>query len=347
MTKVQELYEKRDIPGLIKLFVKAGRKSPDEFDEATRALQKIGKPTIVPLAELSNTPLGFHEPEIKQRIMELFGDLGDAEALEPLISTLIRTRQFIPVKAAAAEALGKIKDKRAVEPLIEAIREYGDNPEIKTKAIWALGKIKDKRAVEPLMLEAIKEYADNPEIKTTAIWALGEQRSIEGGLQPLVQLLWNEITDIRSSAADVLTKLDWSPTDESERIWFLVASQKWNDLDKFGKSASEALYEVAKFDDEQIQKAALQTLERIGDTETKLRFEQEMQEKLEKEKKERRFGTIAGVLGTGIIIAILIWLIPKLPELTEAETRNIVRDVALFIFLIGGGGLFFRKFKKK
>lgn len=77
------------------------------------------------------------------------GVLGDARAVEPLISAL--SIQHWRVRCAAAQALGQLRDPRAVDALIAQVNLINSDRTSRLAAAEALGNIGDQRAVPPLV----------------------------------------------------------------------------------------------------------------------------------------------------------------------------------------------------
>lgn len=85
-----------------------------------------------------------HRSHVRWSAVEVLGEIGDTEAIEPLIQALKDKDE--DVRRNAVEALGKIGDTRAVEPLIQALEDK--NADVRETAVEALGKIGDVRAAE-------------------------------------------------------------------------------------------------------------------------------------------------------------------------------------------------------
>ena len=100
---------------------------------------------------------------------EVLGKIGDARAVEPLISAFKDESEVQHVRKAAVEALGKIGDARAVEPLVVALRD-GEGWQRKATS-EALGRIGDARAIEPLMA-ALSDYWDVRKAAAEALVAI-------------------------------------------------------------------------------------------------------------------------------------------------------------------------------
>jgi hypothetical protein len=76
------------------------------------------------------------------------GQLGDARAIEPLITRL--GDRDSAVQQAACRALGQLGDARAIEPLIAHLGDRWDSA-LRQAACRALGQLGDTRAIEPLI----------------------------------------------------------------------------------------------------------------------------------------------------------------------------------------------------
>lgn len=127
----------------------------------------------------------------------------------------------------AKEELIKI-GKPAVEPLIVSLKNKDKS--VLWEVIGALGEIKDRQAVEPLIV-----------------------------------FLHDKDVEIRYSAAEALEKLNWMPKNDKEKISFLIAYQKWDELVKIGKSAVEPLIAALKDADDDVPKHAAKVLGEIKD----------------------------------------------------------------------------------
>ncbi|MBL7220743.1 MAG: HEAT repeat domain-containing protein [Phycisphaerae bacterium] len=124
------------------------------------------------------------------------GELGDKQAVEPLMALLAREDDS-SVQAAVAGALGKLGDKRAIEPLTTLL---GGSSKcmVRAQAAKALEKFGDKQAVESefprtlAVLTSEKAYSSDRGEAAEALGTLGDKRAVE----PLLDLLGNaEISD--------------------------------------------------------------------------------------------------------------------------------------------------------
>ena len=219
-SKVQRLTTERDVKGLIDNYIK---KTPTfGTDQAAEAL----------------------------------GNLGDKQAVEPLM-TLLKTpikssasSAEIKASAAAALALGKLQDTRAVKSLVANVKHPNRtianaaktglkeiataNPQVinqllvdfkkdDANAVAALGAI-GKPALKAMLI-ALKE--PDARIRTNAasvLYDIGDPTAIE----PLTK----NLTDLASSpmVALALEKLNWQPQSTADKVYFLIAKRKGEEL---------------------------------------------------------------------------------------------------------------------
>ena len=81
----------------------------------------------------------------------------------------------------------------------------------------------------------------------------------------LVNALKNEESGVRREAAEALGKQGWEPGDNTEKIDYLIAKQKWDELVKMGKPAVDPLINALKDKDSGIQGRAAEILGKIKD----------------------------------------------------------------------------------
>jgi hypothetical protein len=143
----------------------------------------------------------------------VLGDIGDTDAVEPLIGVLSNYRGSEAVREEAAEALGKIGDTQAVEPLFGAlIHKSYDMRRAAAVALVEFGE----QTVEPLIKMLDDDYfppnsraRSNPgrtAIITDVAWVLGEIGDARA-VEPLIKALGEEDGDVREAAAEALKKL--------------------------------------------------------------------------------------------------------------------------------------------
>ncbi len=140
-------------------------------------------------------------PGIREAAAKALGELGDKEALRPLLEKL--SDKDLRVHTAAAKALGELGDKRAVEPLLEELS--GWYPDICRTAETALGKIgvTEKQLADGYM-RALSSVHDNA--WANAARCLGELGYKEA-VEPLLEGLSDRRPSIRRAAAEALGEL--------------------------------------------------------------------------------------------------------------------------------------------
>lgn len=110
---------------------------------ASYALSKIGIPAVESLLELLDDEDFPH----RNGVIDALGEIGDARAIEPLITLLGNKNRDL--RSEGAMALCKI-GRLAVEPLIEQLKN--EDSIVRIHAAYTLGRIGDARAIEPLIL---------------------------------------------------------------------------------------------------------------------------------------------------------------------------------------------------
>lgn len=188
------------------------------------------------------------QDSVSSQAAEALGNIGDKQAVEPLIKALSNEDKII--RESAATALGKIKDTRAVQPLLTTLKDKV--PKVRNAAQTALAEIAKTDAkvlkslmpglkkinlplrgvfvkigtpaVEPL-IKGLKD--SNPVMRINAAAALGgigDRKAIE----PLKQ----NLTDWYSNkfVGQALTKLNWEPQSDEDKIHLLVAQSKGEEL---------------------------------------------------------------------------------------------------------------------
>jgi len=110
----------------------------DAAQDAAWALGEIGDlQAVEPLITV------LDKPYVAGRAIEALAKLGDPRMVEPLIR-LFKTQRVTSI----ATILGNFGDRRAVEPLIDALQDR--DPSVRFYVARALGKLRDKRALPAL-----------------------------------------------------------------------------------------------------------------------------------------------------------------------------------------------------
>jgi len=155
------------------------------------------------------------DPNIRKWAADALGELGEKQAVAPLIAAL--DDQETDVKCSAAAALGKLGDPRAVEPLIKSLEDIlvrksaarvlqrlgkvatpgllaaleHDNKDVRRYVAEILGNLEDPTAVEPLIKSLGDDDSSVRRSVATALGNLGDLRAV----QPLIKLLKDGNTD--------------------------------------------------------------------------------------------------------------------------------------------------------
>jgi HEAT repeat protein len=158
----------------------------------------------------------------------------------------------------AAVALGEIGDALAVDPLITKLKDRDEDQDVRTAAAKALGKIGNS-AVNPLI--AVLTNSDNFANRAAAI-ALGEIGDARA-IDPLIAVLKCEgHYATRETAANVLEKLGWKPDFGENGAWYWATKKDWEKCVALGIPAVNPLISILKATD---NKNAAMALGEIGD----------------------------------------------------------------------------------
>jgi HEAT repeat protein len=121
------------------------------------------------------------DSELKSFVAKKLGEIGDINAVNPLILAL---KGDIRVKCSVASALGKIGDTTAVNPLILLTKH--EDPGVRCVAAWALGDIGGPGVIQPI-IDLLKD--NDRYVRQAAIGSLGKINDIRS-----VEALINELT---------------------------------------------------------------------------------------------------------------------------------------------------------
>jgi len=189
----EELKRKRDVKGLIEAL--SYKENAEVRKQAAKALGEIGDSQAVePL-------IAALKDEARLYAAKALGEIGDPRAVDPLIAALKVESQW--TREAAAEALGKIGDPRAVKPLIATAinrdEEWGWVCEAAARALVQIGA----PAVEPLIAALKDENKDTRLCAAKALGLIGDSRALE----PLIAALEDKDGEVQQAAICVLEKL--------------------------------------------------------------------------------------------------------------------------------------------
>ena len=150
--------------------------------------------------ELLNDLRTSNSEKVRYNAARVLGEMGDANAVEPLIDILKNDRNG-SVRLYAARALGELGEVSATMPLIESLRE-DRNVDVRVRAARALGRLGGKEVVIPLV-EALND--ENPQVCITATDALIE--IVDVATDSLIESLKSEKVNVRCDATRALGEI--------------------------------------------------------------------------------------------------------------------------------------------
>ena len=173
--------------------------------------------------------------EIRIKVAEALGTIGDRRAITPLIDTL-NNDPHKEVQALTATALGNIRARRAV-PALTAALSYDDTTA--TNAAEALGKIgvTTEEVLQKLVLMAMDKQRRET-LRLAAIAALWQLKPDEAK-QPMLLLMFSDETSpiIRANAVKVLSRIK-APETTPVLLW--VLSTQFDEISDFQRHMKRA-----------------------------------------------------------------------------------------------------------
>jgi len=261
------------------------QKSWKEQLAASTRLVMMGKPAVEGLIKA----LRDEDPEIQKAAADIIGEMREV-AVEPLMDALRDQDKLIRV--VAARNLGKIGSTRSIETLIEALHTESESS-VRSVVAEALGYMGNKLAVEPLVL-ALRDRDESVQIAAArSLGYIGSRQAIG----PLIQALNDVDSRVRSAAlealkdpdgsaqehlfdalksgeksfksgvAEALDRLSWQPKNETEKTYYLIAKDRWGEVEYIGAAAFAALAETLDDPSTDIRINAVKAISRIGGTE--------------------------------------------------------------------------------
>ena len=200
----------------------------DLQDQALAALVEMRGVAVLPLIEA----LKNDTDEIRVKVADALGQIGDRRAIVPLIEALDND-PYKEVKALAAVGLGNMRargeNRRTVIALTNAL-SYDDTTA--TNAAEALGKIgvSTEAAVQKLVLMAMEK--DMRETLRIAALAALWQLKPEEATQPMLLLMFSDETSpvLRANAVKVLSRIQ---APESIPVLLWVLSTQFDEISDF------------------------------------------------------------------------------------------------------------------
>jgi HEAT repeat protein len=121
--------------------------------------QKIAPvvPVLIKLLESIIDPYETLPRQLMETTVWALGEIGDPQAIQPLIQVL--NNPFYKIQANAVTALGQMEAEEAVEPLWQIVESTSAPQFVQLAAVEALGRIASQAAIAHL-----QELAENQEI---------------------------------------------------------------------------------------------------------------------------------------------------------------------------------------
>ncbi|MFY9131891.1 MAG: HEAT repeat domain-containing protein [Candidatus Methanoculleus thermohydrogenotrophicum] len=189
------------------------------------------------------------------------GKIGNEQAIEALIESLHREPDS-EVRATVAEALGYMGGKQVIEPLTLAMQDRDE--EVKIAAARSLGYIGDRRAVESL-IRGLSDVDDR--VRHAALEALKDP---EGRVQDhLTNALRSEDEEFRAGVAEALEAAGWEPRTDEELALYLMALDRWAEVERVGEGALPALTGALSDPSIEVRANAVKIIARIGGEESR------------------------------------------------------------------------------
>lgn len=182
-------------------------------------------------------------------LLHILGLLKNPKAM-PLIFEALKDGDY-GVRLAAVQELGKF-GREALEPLTEAMHDR--NPEVRAAAVESLGYI--GLPVLDQLITALKD--EDGSIRAAAIQGIA--RIGEPGQFMLVQSLDDPDRQVRIAVSRLLDESGWEPKYTTDRISYLFAREKFDELVKIGPPSVDILVKGVRDADHEIQERSKEAL---------------------------------------------------------------------------------------
>jgi len=165
--------------------------------------------------------------------------LGKVKQTEAAVDGLIGRLQDkeTHVRCQAILTLWSIKDVKAIDPLIVCLR--GQDQEVQAMASGALSDI----GIPAINRVKVLLHDTDSKVRIKVAWILFSAQGPHR--QEIPALLKDPVKEVRSAAANILTRMEWSPASLQEKIHYLLAQDDWKAVVKIGRDAVPALLEIA------------------------------------------------------------------------------------------------------
>jgi len=160
----------------------------------------------------------------------------------------------------AAQELWKEANPRALGPLADVALTDPD-PEVRQIATSALGRLKVPERLDPL-LKALRDK--DPEVVKSALFGL-RKTTDEQAILGVLWMLRHPDFSVRTSAAQTIDTIRWTPVVKDERVWFCVAKGWFERAAAVGVEAIPALKLTAETAPVSFAVRAVEVLAKITD----------------------------------------------------------------------------------
>lgn len=230
----------------------------------------FGSPNVSKLQAKKDTAglikaLSYHKDmSVCQAAAKALGQLGDAEAIEPLIETL--EEEDSNLRGTALWSLARFGTPECVEAIHAAISEK--DPIIQNAAAEALGYISDPQGIPPL-LDLLKRR-DETTFATTlqSLVQIGskldESSRNEQIVMPIGDMLKDSPSDVRETIFQALEKMGWKPDQSSVSAAYWAMKNQWERCVQIGEASTEPLIRELQDDNKERRQAIFQALVQIG-----------------------------------------------------------------------------------
>ncbi|MCK9298556.1 HEAT repeat domain-containing protein [Methanoculleus sp.] len=219
---------------------------------AASLLGEMRETAVEPLTDALRDPDRF----VRLVAARNLGKIGNKRSIEALIGSLHQEPDS-EVRATVAEALGYMGSRQAIESLALALRDRDDTVQI--AAARSLGYIGDNRAVEPL-IQALSDVDDR--VRHAALEALKDPGGTARG--HLVAALRSGDERRRAGVAEALESVGWEPETVEEETLYLMARDRWAEVDRVGADALPVLAGALSDPSIEVRANAVRAIARIG-----------------------------------------------------------------------------------
>jgi HEAT repeat protein len=256
-------------PAVDSLIAAPGDRDPYVLVITAKILENMGNARAAELLVTIMKKWYLHGP-VRRAALEALVKIG-MPAVDLLIAALKDKESEI--RAAAAEALGNIGDARAVEPLVTLVEKRYTDWGARYAAWEALGKIRGVSTVDSLIVLLKHNDWDVRESATTVLERISH-RNLVGGFQPVEAQHAKEALQAYEKEKETYRKADHDLKDLIEALGYKgdafveagVRAYAAEVLGKLGDShAIPSLIAALKDDDENVRRSAVEALRKIPD----------------------------------------------------------------------------------